>query len=346
MRFMFNHKGRLMMFGWMAAAVALAMLWHDPLLAAKPGGGGSGGGDTGGGTIYFNEVNEAANAYEFRQMNSDGSGKTTLPIPAGEPSHTLHGGHRWFLRVEPVPGSFPDGRQREEIFAYRDDGALLQLTNDPDVEGFFNFNILWQPGDDAISWVAQRWDSDTGQVVEEGVYEAVLVYDGSGNLTGIIPWSVMLILSEPDIGWHDWSPDGTRIVYDLQTTNELWIADVVTDDIDLLYVGPATQAVWSPDGSTIAFKEAVYVGDIMTIKSDGSGLTTIVLSNGYGPSGGGPKQASLPRWSPTGSHLVYSVWWSDGFGPAYNDVYRAKANGGGKSNLTPDSDYARPIGWR
>ncbi len=207
------------------------------------------------------------------------------------------------------------------------------MTNDPDLEGIDD--IHWQPGDVAISWVAQRWDSETNQVVETGVYEVLLVYDGSGDLLGVVPESVMLLWSEPDIGSHDWSPDGTRIVYNLQTTNELWIADVVTDEIDLLYAGPANGAVWSPDGSTIAFHEAVYKGNIKTIKTDGSGLTTIVLSG----NGGNPKQASTPHWSPTGSHLIYSVWWNDGFDAFYNDVYRAKANGSGKTNLTPDSEY-------
>lgn len=70
----------------------------------------------------------------------------------------------------------------------------------------------------------------------------------------------------PDIGSHDWSPDGTRIVFDLRSTNELWIADLLTVQVYLLYGGSAYRAVWSPDGTKIAFQEPKFLGDILTIK--------------------------------------------------------------------------------
>lgn len=324
--------------------VALGGLFFSgvDVLGQRPGGGG-GGGDTGGGTIYFNS-SDLAGTGGFAMMNSDGSGKTLLPLRAGEPSRLLHAGHRWFLRLQGIAGeTYPDGVERYEIFAYRDDGVSVQLTDDPDLEPAVT--VRWQPGDDAMSWTGQRWDSLTGQVVEAGLYEALLVYDEFGDLAGIVPESVGLLLPEPDIGTHDWSPDGSRIVYDLLSTNELRIADLLTGEVYLLYAGPAAQAVWPPDGSTIAFHEAKFLGDILTIKPDGTGLKTILRSHG-----GKAISVLHPHWSPTGSHLVYLHYdHGQGFENA-SDVYRARADGSGKTNLTPESDgegvHAFPVGWR
>lgn len=322
----------------------------------KGGGGGGGGGNTGGGTIYFrwNGV--------LHQMNSDGSGKTLLPTPAGEPSRLLHGegGRRWFLRPEAIAGeSYPTGWARHEIFAYRDDGDIaVQLTDDPELELWGS--PAWQPGDAGISWIARRWDLEAGEVVDAGIYAAELVFDEDGQVIGLAEQPLLPIIpaelidaptwgpgyqSQTDINSHDWWPDGTRIVFSLTSTRELWIADFLTEEFSLLYGGPAGGPRWSPDGSLIAFEEAVYRGDIMTIKPDGTDLKRIIRATGNSKAA---EWVGKPSWSPTGSHLVYEVWSHDGFYASYADVYRAKADGSGKTNLTNESktDFATPLGWR
>jgi hypothetical protein len=339
---MFSRPRKLLSFSAIAAAVAFAALSQTPTFAAKPGGGGNGGGSTGGGTIYFVSGS-------FGQMNSDGSEKTPLPVPAGEPSRQLHAGHRWFVRGAVVAGFYPNGDQRYELFAYRDDGVVVPLTNDADLQpgvgrgiGYGADDVRWQPGETRISWVAQRWDSARGVVVEAGIYQAALAYDALGNLTGIAPGSVALLLPTPDVGTHDWSPDGSRIVYDLLSTRELRIADLVSGDVTLLYAGPAYRPVWSPAGSAIAFQESVYRGDIMTIKPDGTSLKTVIRSQGRSHS-----QPTVwgPSWSPTGSHLVYEQYTINNW-IITSYVYRARADGSASVNLTPESSNAVPLAWR
>ena len=61
-------------------------------------------------------------------------------LPGGvekEPSKATHGGRRWFLEVRNVAGTYPDGSQRLELFAVRDDvneDYTVQLTNSSELE--------------------------------------------------------------------------------------------------------------------------------------------------------------------------------------------------------------------
>ena len=71
--------------------MSLSVVGIRPSLAAKPGGGGGGSGGTGGGTIYY--ITGSSGGYVINAMNSDGTGKTTLPLnETGTPSRLLHGG--------------------------------------------------------------------------------------------------------------------------------------------------------------------------------------------------------------------------------------------------------------
>src|SRR6185436_2759928 len=106
----------------------------------------------------------------------------------GNPSRALHDNHRWFLKSYKITGQFyPDGSQRREIFARRDDQLTpVQLTDDPTLQT--DGRVDWVPGgDQQISFRARRWSSTEpdATVVEGGLYMASLVYDGAGNITGL-----------------------------------------------------------------------------------------------------------------------------------------------------------------
>ncbi|MEX2317456.1 MAG: hypothetical protein WD669_09915 [Pirellulales bacterium] len=343
---MFRLKDLKRTFAIAVPILALGLMSGDLALAQKKGGGGgAGGGNTGGGTIYFDSYALGG----FHQMNSDGSGKTPLPIPAGEPSNHLHNGHRWFLALEIIEGETNPGgdNYRSELFAYRDDGVRLQLTNDPNLEaiGYYLFDtVRWQPGDARISWIAQRWVD--GEVVDSGIYEAELIVDESDDLIGLDIDTISLLVPEIGIATHDWSPDGTRIVYDVVNelgAHELYIADLLLQQISLLTTSPGKLPDWSPDGSKIAFQKAVFRGGISTINPDGTGLADVIRPTGRSVS----PQVYRPRWSPTGSHLIYALWgFDEPFYTSWQYVYRATANGGSKANLTSNTDHSVPVGWR
>ena len=328
-------------------------------------GGGGGGGDDGGGggggpagTIYFTLSGQ------LHTMNGDGSNKTVVPGDVfGEPSHALHGDQRWYLEVRFIAGEFyPDGGERRELFAVTEAGAVVQLTDQGDLEPVttsVTFGATrWAPGDAVVSWVALRWDGITGLPVDAGVYVAEVAYDvTSGDVIGLlaqpsdpmVPTAFVEDFSEvwrPLVRTHDWSPDQTAIVYDTVDW-DLFTADTSTGDSFPLVVGTVSDGwpVWSPDGSKIAFQTGAGSPSNATINPDGSGFKKIIRRTGQ-------KGAGIPAWSPTGEHLIYR-WNGSILGDDRADVYRASASGSGKTNLTADIDTrwlsgtpTTPIAWR
>ncbi len=333
-----------------------------PLEGAPPGGGG-----TGGGTIYFSANGDGL---DFATMNSDGSSKTALPIGRGEPSHLLHGGKRWFLQVRELPGeSYPNGNTRTELFAVTTTGEVVQLTNQPDIEinGRRYGAFRWSSNDAAVSWTGRLWETVfvpatrnyvfTGNVVEGGIYAAEVVFGVDGPV--LLPQlrsprvRVDLVVSQgnweawahgptlaPNLGSHDWSPDGSLMVYSPLATSGLWIADTASGLAVPILEGTGGNPVWSPAGNKIAFDNSN--SGIETINPDGTGRKAIIQSTAT-------VSVSFPHWSPTGSHLTYSSY--DHFGPNKTSpgplyIYRATAVGGGKTNLTKAYTYATPVAWR
>jgi hypothetical protein len=303
------------------------------------------------GTIYFRTYDNMGQ-HGVGEMSTDGSQKQMLldffPSPA-EPSHDLHGGHRWFLDVSVIAGTYPDGDPQRGLFAVDDVGLDVSLVVRADLEPFHS--VRWTDG--FVSFVALRWDLELGKVQEAGIYLAQVAFDSeTGDVSGI-EGAVSLLLPtgtfidqngdvRPDIRGHDWSPDGAAIVYDT-TDDELFVEDLDTGQSLLLTTERASDPAWCPDGSRIAFNLIPPNGglsDIATIRPDSGDLTTIIRSRG----GGNFRGVSQARWSPTGAHLIYSSY--GGIDDPV-DIYRATASGGSKTNLTGDTDdYVKPLAWR
>ncbi|MHC4933505.1 MAG: hypothetical protein ACYTGV_15075 [Planctomycetota bacterium] len=315
----------------------------------KPGGkpGGGDGGLTG--TIYLtvyqlNTVPKPEDPKEpwignggrdLHQMDPDGSNKTSLGLDlnmVGEPSHALHGNQRWFLAARfTYTGLYPTGKGYSAIFAFSADGSFeVQLTDETVLQP--TGNVRWSPDDATLSFVGQRWES--GAVVESGIYSATIEYDSGGDAVVGLDGSPSLLVSGAGIAKHDWAPGGAEIVY--AGGGQIRIANPSTGDDDYLTTGG--EPAWSPgDGSLIAFTRGT--DGIFTIAPNGSGEQRILRSHA-----GRGQYYSLPCWSPTGSHLICLVWVDE---PTDSDVYRVRADGGGKVNLTSDVDTdARPVGWR
>jgi len=319
------------------AGLALCALCALDASAGKGNGKGNGGGGGGdpppAGTLYYD-----SGGLEW-SMDSDGSNKTSLPVK-GEPSHDLHGGQRWFLQNRAVGG---EGTQ---VFAVRGDGNesyTVRLTTNPDLRKDPWVGLArWSKDDGSVSWSANRWDA--GAAVQSGIYVAGIDFDVAGNVVGLDaqpdPFSPAISLRfNSDGSNHDWAPDGTKIVYENAPDSELHIADLVGGGTTFLASG--IQPAWSPDGGTIVFQQ--WSG-INTISPDGSGQTLIIKSSNKGRN---RTFVALPRWAPTSSHLIYLSAPSDLDSPDPGNVWRAAADGSGKTNLTGDLDVdASPMAWR
>ncbi len=334
---------------WLAlgalAALGATALWAASAQAGKP----SGGGGTGGGTIYF-----GYNGGTWT-MNSDGSGKTLLPV-GGVPSRALHGGQRWFLNIQGIPGEFyPNGLQRGEIFAVRGDGNAAftrQLTLQADLQPLGDGQ--WMPGDAGISWIARRWNTGSSTVVGGGIYRASIVFDSDGNVVGLLDQPVAPTVSEalvqgdfqndvvPNISNHSWAPDGVQCLYGERSTTagqwgSVWIADLFGGKRFLVTAGGGC---WSPTGDKIAYTggEGIY-----TISPDGSAAKLIIRSPGQV---GGAAAGAV--WSPTGSHLIHiKRTGSIADSSVVQNIYRTTATGTGGTDLTGDiAGLADTSAWR
>jgi len=311
------------------------------------------------GTIYF----ERASA-EWA-MNGDGTNKLALAAAIGEPSRVLHATGRWFLQTRAVGGTYPDGSPRVELFAARDAAVSFQLTTQSDLKPFAGSGaVRWAPGDLMISWVAARFDG-SGNPTAPGIYMAVVTYDGAGNpvalgsqpLIPTVPTALVNMGSglRPEIVSHDWSPDATRLVLHFQIPpqpgvpqSRLGVHSLASGlTVPLTTSTGGLSPEWAPDGSKIAFTRGGFPSGINTIAPDGSGETTIASAHG-----GNFNQIWLPKWSPDARYVIYAR-----AGQVLNDdrcdIYRARADGSAKTNLTSDLDTrmlsgqrAMPGGWR
>jgi hypothetical protein len=286
------------------------------------------------------------------------TGTSGPPNPVGtyRASRLLHGGARWFLHLEAVPGEVgPGGLDRYDFFVVRQDGAVrLRLTSDPAIA--YSYKCEWAADEDAdgvtIGVLAARWTgtSSTDTVIPGtcGLYLARLDFDASGNPIGLeaepalatpLPARGQPGREFPDVfGFFAWSPDMARIAFnrDSDRTN-IWIADAGSGALALLGAGEGPD--WSPDGSKIVCRRYVDGSKpssvIETLRPDGTGRTILVSVN-LRKTPGSSQYVQLPQWSPDGAYVAYN-YTVDGhsLNVAYW-IYRVAADGTGVTNLTPE----------
>jgi len=121
----------------------------------------------------------------------------------------------------------------------------------------------------------------------------------------------------------DWSPDGTRIAFSLTASTAQSLGDVAGIHVFDVRTGVSTQLTscvspcslqsgldWSPDGTRIAYDEAVnghcssawrFAGtcSIYTVELDGSNRTRLPTGSLTDPVN--------PSWSPDGTHIAFSA---------------------------------------
>lgn len=336
-------------------AVAVMLLSAGLTQAGKPSGGG---GTVPAGRIHFFGTDIGV----MTSMKADGSDKA--PLPGWEPSRRLHNdvngqARRWFLDVRETPelGSYPpQGTEgvvwpRQEVFAVRDDGYAVQLTDDPFTRpaGSNTGLLRWSHSDTFISSIGVQWDENG---TERGViFRAALAFvDGIPELVEApTVWMDSGVWKDggftyPDLQGHDWSPLGDQLVFGEVLGGDIWVAGGVFPEVYVttfgILDGPTTvlraygkYPEWSLQG------RIAYLS-FDTIKGWDAGLRTM------GGDGSAPVQVTggsdrFPTWSPDGNHLAFartSYTNKNGTRTYIHDVMRVPATGGTAVNLTKDID--------
>jgi hypothetical protein len=311
------------------AAVGVLFSGTELLSQKKPG---AGGGTAPAGRIYYTWGSDPDfYSHGSWSMKADGSGKQQeayQPADQNHLSYAVHGGSRWYLELRPSP---TDG-SRQAIFAVRDDGTdavmLLEVADLP-ADMVLEFP-RWGKDDSFVSFVGIEFDPEA----VDKIWAFVVGFDPQTNLPqawtapvtvveGHGPHFVDPTYSHNRFGLHDWSPNGKEVVYTWQDESgftSLYIHNIVDNKTRHLVLD-AIDALWSPDGTKIAFLRA----GIEVIKPDGTNRLALGISGWLG------------GWSPDSQHLVYTYSWEKR-STYYADVMRIPATGGTATNLTKDID--------
>ncbi|MCW2701077.1 MAG: serine protease [Blastococcus sp.] len=133
-----------------------------------------------------------------------------------------------------------------------------------------------------------------------------------------------------------WSPDGRRIAYSGDETDEghqnIWVMNSDGSAKTLLTPGPRTtgegwagaEPTWSPDGRRIAYSN---YGELWVMNSDGGGKVRLLTATDGG---------SAPAWSPDGSRIAYIA----GF-----DVWTMAPDGTARTRLTTTTAAEKATDW-
>lgn len=156
-----------------------------------------------------------------------------------------------------------------------------------------------------------------------------------------------------------WSPDGRRIAFTSTSAAagaffdpaDLWVVNADGSDARRLISGPShdRQPAWSPDGRTLAFTRvesppkgigAGSGGAIFLASASGLDVRALTTS---------PPRAFLPRWSPDGAQIVFSVAPSFGEPLGQRDpsfqIYVIGADGTGQTQVTSEPNGAHFATW-
>ena len=272
-------------------------------------------------------------------MNADGSNQTQLTSAfhaAQLPAWSRDGTKIAFVGTWDCPGCAYTGRPyTDQLYVMNADGSNQRLVT---TEWFANRRLV--SNENAPTWsadgqlIAFQGHSNFNQPLYKPPY--VIRADGSG-------------LNRLPDGLHnmDWSPDGTRFVYDfngrgIRITNAPASSfggdDVAGTPTSTQLTGSPgdRDASWSLDGHKIVFNRSP-LGDgsapnVFVMNADGSAMTDLT----------GNSADQLPVWSPDGAKIAFSAQ-----GDANNeDILVMNPDGTGRTRLTTDGGLDYQPSWQ
>jgi TolB protein len=212
-------------------------------------------------------------------------------------------------------------------------------------------------------------DDSGGRYSPDGSRIAVLRYNGVpgiavtdsslGHAQSLFPFGDKR--GAPDIGGLAWSPDGTKLAFTAYNDNgkrfkpvggrALFVIGVTGKGLRRLTrwnLEAGGELDWSPDGTRILFRTVTAtndgpgppIGDIYTIRPDGSGLQRLTEF----PSGTG---VQLGSYSPDGTRIVFSTTNNATAGPGsdWPDVFTMNADGSNIIALTRTKNWEGTPDW-
>ena len=141
-----------------------------------------------------------------------------------------------------------------------------------------------------------------------------------------------------DEGRPDWSPDGTRIVYDGrvigQTAFDVFVMNEDGSGVTNLTPGTPdsndSEPAWSPDGTRIVFSsDRTGSGDLYTMASNGSDV--VKLTTGNADAGA--------KWSPNGQRIVFTRFLDPAVGETDFELFAIDSDGTGLAQLTDNGMF-------
>jgi Tol biopolymer transport system component len=260
-------------------------------------------------------------------VNTDGSARNL--IVRGVEDHTTFSWSPDGRRL-----AFSGGHKRaDEIFVVNADGSgVVRLTQPPNTRKRTQYdwseNPSWSPDGSRIVFDGARLETEgSGHVYVMGA-------DGTGKRR----------LTRGEAFLPSWSPDGAKILY------EVLIGIFETKRIDLYTINPdgsgrrklarirnepnhCACAVWSPDGTKIAYEARGVNGksDIYVMNADGTHRTPLTRHRA---------RDENPDWSPDGTQIAF---YSERPGNA--EIYIMNADGTHQTRVTHDPWYDQAVRW-
>jgi Tol biopolymer transport system component len=251
-------------------------------------------------------TSQAEGTFTFLVRQTDQAGNVG---PTASDNYTLD-------RVDTIAFS-SDRDGNFEVFVMGEDGSgQTQITTTSSPTN--NVDVSWSPDASKIAFARKATQGDIW----------VMNADGSGQ--------TRLTTSLEEERYPDFSPDGSKIVYDrgASGSQELWTMNADgTGQAQLTNTaGFNAAAKWSPDGSKLALISTRDGNqEIYTMNSDGTGATRLTVN---------AATDQFPHWSADGSKLAYMTN-RDG----NQEIYTMNTDGSGLTRLTNNASADQVPSW-